>query len=106
MSVLCESKSSRLIAVVPGIVLLNALATMALLVGVANKTATAITSHTSHKSLRSHSTQAPKQRACTVLLKKASYRGDYNLLNVVGDATGTGSVEDKGVRVIDKELNA
>jgi hypothetical protein len=60
-----------------------------------------------HKSLRSHSTQAPpKQRACNVLLKKASYRGEYNLLNVVGDATGKGSVEDKRVRVIDKELNA
>ena len=61
---------------------------------------------THHKSLRSHSTQAPKQRACNVLLKKASYRGEYNLLNVVGNATGKGSVEDKGVRVLDKELSA
>jgi hypothetical protein len=61
---------------------------------------------THHKSLRSHSTQAPKQRTCNVLLKKASYRGDYNLLHVVSDATGKGSVEDKIVRVIDKQLNA
>ncbi len=36
-----------MIGVVPGIVLLDALAAMALLFGVANKTAKAITSHTS-----------------------------------------------------------